>query len=52
MKHRVIVTCNNYYATDSHFTKILWVKKMNLIKILKTVILNYIGEQQYVHGDY
>ena len=21
IKHRVIVTCNNYYATDSHFIK-------------------------------
>ena len=27
IKHRVIVTCNNYYATDSHFIKILWVQK-------------------------
>ena len=27
IKYRVIVTCNNYYATDSHFIRILWVQK-------------------------
>ena len=35
IKYRVIVTCNNYYATDSHFIKILWVQKEKAILNLK-----------------
>ena len=35
MKYRVIVTCNNYYATDSSFIKIFWVQKEKAILNLK-----------------
>ena len=35
IKHRVIVTCNNYYATDYHFVKILCVQKEKTILNLK-----------------
>ena len=35
IKYRIIVTCNNYYATDSHFIKILWVQKEKKILNLK-----------------
>ena len=35
IKRRVIVTCNNYYALDSHFIKILWVQKGKAILNLK-----------------
>ena len=35
IKYCVIVTCNNYYATDSHFIKILWVQKEKVILNLK-----------------
>ena len=31
IKYRVIVTCSNYYAADSHFIKILWVPKEKTI---------------------
>ena len=27
IKHHVILTCNNYYATDRHFITVLWVRK-------------------------
>ena len=35
IKHCVIVTCSNYYATGNHFIKILWVQKEKVILNLK-----------------
>ena len=51
MKYRVIVTCNNYYATDSHFIKMLWVQKEKAILNLKDKNSWNILEQTYVHRD-
>ena len=35
IKYRVIVTCNDYYAADSDFIKLLWVQKEKTILNLK-----------------